>query len=79
MGRSPVAVSTASISAWSASRFMRNTPAHDGDALDVPGSVDAETRRASDGRRLPRRGRFGDALLDIRAGSELGGLVDCRA
>ena len=52
-------------------------PAHDGDALGVPGGVDAEARRASDRRRRPRRGRLGDALLDIRPGSELGGLVDC--
>ena len=52
-------------------------PAHDGDALGVPGGVDAETRRASEGRRLPRRGRLGDAPLDIRPGSELGDLVDC--
>ena len=51
-------------------------PTHDVDALRVPAGVDAEEGGTPDGRRLPRRRRFGDAPLDVGAGAELTGLID---
>ena len=46
-------------------------PAHDVDALGIPVGIDAESWGASDRRRLPRRRRLGDALLDVGARGEL--------
>ena len=55
--------------------FHAQDPAHHVDALCVPAGVDAETGRAADCCRVPRRRRVDNALLDVRVCGELRGLV----
>ncbi len=56
--------------------FHADDPAHDVDALVVPFRVRTGVAVAADPRGVARAGRLGDLLLDVGAGSVLGGLVE---